>query len=195
MDLDSLLNDISAQFDELSRRSLVDSSAELAEVERIGVTLDARLAQAVGREISGFITDGCQFTGILVDVGKRWILVESSTAAGSELVLVPTIKLSATWPLGVAAPRQREESWAIRASPHHILRKWEREGARVTVHAGLTRIRGHICGVFRDHIDLIQWTREEGIEVREKGTRVKPALTIATAMIDDIRRLVLRDSA
>lgn len=145
---DALFDDIEAQLDAVDRASAAGEVDERTRAERARVLLPDRLRAAVGREVTVMVRSGHQVSGVVLDAGLTWVLLDDGR---EHLVPVPAMVGVAGLPDLVAPP-----AGAVlrRLGLGHALRGVARDRAVVRVLAGGLVLRGRVDAVGADHLDL-----------------------------------------
>ncbi|MFQ6172821.1 hypothetical protein ACK8HX_14520 [Oryzobacter sp. R7] len=184
-----LFADLEAQLAAGERRELDDEVAERTRRERALVTLDARLASAVGTPVVLGLVEGGpggarRVQGDLADLGDGWVLLRAP--AGRDL-LVP---LAAVATVGALAPSAGPGAPAAarRFGLGHALRALSRDRATVAVRlrGGGAPLVGTIDAVGADHLDLAE--HPEGMPRRREHVTTTTTVATAALLVVESRR-------
>lgn len=185
---DLLFADLEGQLAAGERRELDDEVAERTRRERALVTLDVRLADAVGTSLvlalGGGRAEPIRVEGELVDLGDGWVLLRS--AAGRDL-LVPLAGVATVGRLGAPSPVSAP-SGARRFGLGYALRALSRDRATVAVHLGTggAPLVGTIDAVGADHLELAE--HPEGTPRRRGNVRTTTTVVTAAVLLVESRR-------
>ena len=184
-----LFADLEGQLAAGERRELDDEVAERTRRERALVTLDTRLADAMGATLSLGLVGGARgepirAEGELVDLGDGWLLLRSVT--GRELLVPSAAVATVAWrgpSSGAGAPLH-----ARRFGLGYALRALSRDRATVAVHltVGGAPLVGTIDAVGADHLDLAE--HPEGIPRRRENVTATTTVATAAVLLVESRR-------
>lgn len=179
MDLELLLADLSSRFDAQRREDLEALGAQLADAERVAVTLADRLAAVRGRRVTVLVRGGTRVQGVVVDVAREWLLVRGAGRIDS---LIPLAAVVSVWPLVGVAPPVGRAVGAVGIG--HALRELAELEVPVAVDHDAGIHHGLVVAVYADHFDLETRTLPRGEDSRDAGPVLPMAMTL-----DGVRRI------
>ncbi|MDO4258866.1 MAG: hypothetical protein Q4C87_05015 [Actinomycetaceae bacterium] len=181
MDLDLFLASISARFDADLREELNAQVEELADAERVAITLNSRIRSAFGGPLNVILRGGQRVRGIVVETGKDWVLIRE----GVYHCLVHTPAIVAAYPLGAADARSGPT--ADGPGIGYLLRELAQEKIAVAIGHDAGEQSGIVGGVYADHFDV------DTSGTRAIDTRDQWSAPVISLQINGIRWIRMND--
>ncbi len=184
MDLELFLRSLESEFDARRRADADALVDELAQAERVALTLADRIAAREGEKLKVILRGGESIEGALVRARKGWILLRDARGDA----LIPLHAIVAASPLGMSADCSRASAGIAMSS---VLRALANARIPVVVDHDAGRHVGIILGVFADHFDMETNAGETMIDSRDRSPRAR--LGLAHSRIRYVRTAAIRN--
>lgn len=180
---EGLFADLEGQLAAGERRELDDEVAERTRRERALVPLPARLAAALGAQVTLTVGGGHRLSGELLDLGEEWVLIRPALSGHETLVPVAAVVAVSGLALRSEPPRL-----ARRFGLGYALRALSRDRATVAVRldGGGQLVVGTIDAVGADHVDVAE--HPEGLPRRRSNVTALTTVPFAAIVSVESRR-------
>lgn len=173
VDFELFLRSLESEFDANLRAESDALVEELADAERVSITLADRLTQMQGNEIEVIVRGGLRAQGRLIEVRTTWILLAEDQADS----LIPIRALVALGTLGIAGPPEKARATRIGIST--ALRALAAARIPIVVDHDAGRHSGLVHAVYADHFDMETGASHGVLDSRDRVCTKKMALVTA----------------